>query len=130
MKRGFVAWIWLFSFVFSANAADLAAASSQELVALYQKLRALGGGGQAASVENVAFKRDAATFTFLNGRIIFSEPVAGQILAAYFQGEGKFELDPPSAVDQRQLARFAGNPKLVDSFREAVFFLRMIRSRK
>ncbi len=122
MKRGCLAWIWILGFLFTANAADLSTASSQDLVAVYQKLRALQGGSQSASVENVAFKRDAATFTFLNGRILFSEPVGDHVLAAYFQGEGRFELEPPSAVDQRQLARFAGNQKLTDMFREAVFF--------
>jgi hypothetical protein len=122
MKRMGVAYCWIFSFVFAANAADLSIAPSQELQALYQQLRAIQGGGQGASAENVVFKRDAATFTFLNGRIVFAEPVAGQVLAAHFQGEGKFELEPPTPADQRQLARFAGNPKLVDTFREAIFF--------
>jgi hypothetical protein len=122
MRRGFTAWIWIFGLIITANAADLSTAPSQELVSVYQKLRAIQGGGQAASTENVEFKRDAATFTFLNGRIVFSEPVAGQVLAAHFQGEGRVELSPPTALDQRQLARFAGNPKLTDTFREAVFF--------
>jgi hypothetical protein len=122
MKRIGVAWIWTLSVVFAANAADPATAPSPELVAMYRQLRAIQGGGQAASAENVELKRDAATFTFLNGRIVFSEPVGGQVVAAHFQGEGKFELEPPSPVDQRQLARFAGSPKLVDTFGEAVFF--------
>jgi hypothetical protein len=122
MKRIGATCCWILSFVFAANAADLSTAPSQELQALYQQLRSIQGGGQAASTENVVFKRDAATFTFLNGRIVFAEPIAGQVLAAHFQGEGKFELEPPSPPDQRQLARFGGNPKLVDTFREAVFF--------
>jgi hypothetical protein len=85
MNRVGVVFCWILSVVFTANAADLSTAPSQELQALYQQLRAIQGGGQAASAENVVFKRDSATFTFLNGRIVFAEPVAGQVLAAHFR---------------------------------------------
>lgn len=105
-----------------AEAADLSTSSSQELLATYKQLRSIQGGSQSASTENVIFKRDAATFTFNNGRITFAEPVAGRVLAAHFQGEAKFELAPPSPLDQRQIKRFAGNEKLTDTFTEAVFF--------
>jgi len=46
-----------------ANAAQLSLASTEELLALNQQLRSIQGGSQAASVENVLFKRDAAIFT-------------------------------------------------------------------
>jgi hypothetical protein len=105
-----------------AFAADLAAASSQDLLALYKQLRSIQGTDKAAIAENVIFKRDAANFTFLTGRIAFAAPIGGRVLAAKFSGEGKFEIEPPSAIDQRQLARFAKSPKLEDTFSEAVFY--------
>lgn len=104
-----------------AAAADLSTAPSQDLVATYKQLRALQSG-DAASCENVVFKRDSATFTFLEGRLTFAAPVAGRVLAAEFKGEGKFELAPPSPLDQRQLSRFSKSDKLEDTFREAVFY--------
>src|SRR5205823_14325492 len=66
--------------------------------------------------------RDAGTFTFKDGKITFAAPVAGRVLAAVFTGQGTFELDPPTATDKRQIARFAKGPKLQDDFREVVFF--------
>ena len=48
--------------------------------------------------------------------------MAGRVLAAVFTGRGTFELDPPTAIDKHQIARFAKGPKLQDDFREVVFF--------
>lgn len=121
MKRTVMGLIWILTLAL-ANAAQLSTASTEELLVLYQQLRSIQGGSQAASVENVLFKRDAATFTFLNGRIVFAEPIGGRVLAAHFRGEGKFEFEPPSQMDQHQLARFAGSGKLTDTFREAIFY--------
>ncbi len=101
---------------------DLATAPSAELLQVYHQLRALQGSNQGAVTEGVVFKRDAATFTFTSGNLTFAAPVAGRVVAAVFQGDGTFELDPPTAIDQRQIARFAGGPKLVDKFQSAVFF--------
>jgi hypothetical protein len=122
MKRVAVMTVVILHLAVLVHAAELTTASSQELVSLYRQLKAIQGGSQAASTENVVFKRDAATFTFINGRLTFAEPVAGQVLAVKFQGEGKFELEPPTVLNQRQIARFAGSPKLADTFQEATFF--------
>ena len=121
MKRSTALMICFLNIAVSAAAADLSASSSQDLIAIYKQLRSLQAG-DAASCENVEFQRDSAKFTFIAGRLTFSAPVAGRVLAAYYQGEGKFELEPPSAIDKRQIARFAGGPKLEDTFREAVFY--------
>ncbi len=104
------------------QAADLAAAPPQDLMRVYKQLRSLRGGDQWAIAENVAWKRDAATFTFQEGRLSFAAPVEGHVLAAVFTGRGAFQLNPPTAIAQHQLARFAKGAKLEDSFREAVFF--------
>jgi len=114
--------IGILNAVLPANAADLSTASSQDLLAVYGQLRNIEGSRQYASVENVVLKRDAATFTFRGGSITLAEPIAGKVLAAQFEGDGSFELAPVSAIDRRQISRFAGGPKLVDTFNRAVFF--------
>ncbi|HET7841523.1 MAG TPA: hypothetical protein VFM21_07955, partial [Terriglobia bacterium] len=73
-------------------------------------------------MKNLAFKRDAATFTFEEGKLTFAAPVEGHVLAAVFVGRGTFELDPPTGIEQRQISRFSGGPKLVDAFQRVVFF--------
>lgn len=105
-----------------AQDSDLAAASSEELLGVYQQLRQIPAGDRWAVAENVVWKRDAATFTFVDGRLTFSAPVGGRVVAAVFSGLGRFELNPPTPIAQRQIARFSGDPHLRDSFREAVFF--------
>lgn len=105
-----------------AQEADLAHAASQDLLKVYDQLANLSGSDQFAVTENVSFRRDAGTFTFKQGRLTFAKPVAGHVVAAVFSGEGVFELDPPTAADRKQIARFTKEPKLEDGFREAVFF--------
>ncbi len=103
-------------------AADLAGATPQELLRVYTQLRELHPGDQWAVAENVTFKRDAATFTFLSGKMVFAVPVADRVLAAAFEGQGTFTLNPPTLIDQRQIARHTKSPKLEDRFQKAVFF--------
>jgi len=104
------------------KAADLATAPSGDLLKVYAKLRALQAGDQGAVAENVVWKRDAATFTLKDGRLTFAAPVEGRVLAAAFTGEGVFELNPPTALDRRQIERFNKGQKLNDHFKEAAFF--------
>lgn len=101
---------------------DLAAASSDDLLKVYAQLRSLQGSDVSAVAENVTWKRDSATFTFKDGRLTFSAPVAGRVVAAVFSGQGTLELDPPTAMDRHQIERFTKEPKLETNFREAVFF--------
>ena len=104
------------------NAADLSTAPAEDLLKVYSQLRSLQGSAQGVVTDNLVFKRDAGTFTFTSGRITLAVPVEGHVLAAYFAGQGTFELNPPTAMDRQQIARYAKAPKLVDTFREAVFF--------
>ncbi len=121
MKRITLSMLWFLNVVVPAAASDLRDAPSQDLIAVYKQLRTLQSG-DTASCENVVLKRDSATFTFLDGRITFAAPVAGRVLAMEFQGEGIFELNPPSLLDRRQLSRFSRSDGLKDTFREAVFY--------
>jgi hypothetical protein len=102
--------------------ADLANAPSEELLRAYAQLRQLRSGEQFAVAENVVFKRDAGTFTFRDGRLVSAAPVAGHVVAAVFSGDATFELNPPTPVARRQIFRFTKQPKLTESFHEAVFF--------
>ncbi len=122
MKQAMVALLVFVFVVAPAKGADLAAAPSEELLRVYAQLRALQGSDQYAVTDNAVFKRDAATFTFSEGRLSFAAPVAGRVVAAVFIGQGTFKLDPPTAVDRHQIERFAKDVKLEDTFREAMFF--------
>src|SRR3989449_10680194 len=104
------------------QAPGISAAPSEDLVRVYGELRSLQVGEQSAVTESVAWKRDAGTFTFREGRLTFAAPVKGRVLAAVFEGQGTFTLNPPTPIDQHQIARFAKSSKLEDNFREAVFF--------
>lgn len=105
-----------------AQFADLTQAAAGELLKIYDQLANLQGSDQYAVTENVTFKRDAGTFTFKEGKLSFAAPVAGHVVAAVFTGEGIFNLNPPTEMDRRQIARFTKQPELEDGFREAVFF--------
>jgi hypothetical protein len=95
---------------------------SQDLLKVYAQLRAIQGSEMWAVTENVAWQRDAATFTFEEGRLTFAAPIAGHVLAAYFEGKGSFQLNPPTPALQHQIARFTGGPGLATEFEHAVFF--------
>jgi hypothetical protein len=122
LRRFVLLVFFLFVSGASLRASDLAMASSEELKAVYAQLRQLHAGEQWALTENVVWKRDAGTFTFKTGRLVFAAPVNGRILAAAFDGQGTFRLDPPTAIDKNQIARFTKTPYLADTFRKAVFF--------
>lgn len=109
-------------FMSLAEAGELSTAPAENLMAVYSQLRSLHASAETAIVNNVVLKRDSATFTLISGKLTFAAPVEGRVLAAQFRGEGKFELQPPSDIDRRQIARFTGEPKATDTFQEAVFF--------
>ncbi|MGH9437278.1 MAG: hypothetical protein ACRD22_05110, partial [Terriglobia bacterium] len=101
---------------------ELATAPTAALMKVYAELRNLQGSAQSGVVENAVWKRDAATFTFKTGLITFAAPVAGHVVAAVFDGNATFELDPPTSIEQHQIARFTGQPRLTEQFKRAVFF--------
>lgn len=122
MKLRMIALLFCLHFAVSLSAADLSIAPAEELMHAYQQLRSLQGSGTGAVTENVSWKRDAATFTFIHGRLTFAEPVAGRVVAAVFEGQGRIDLKPPTGIDQRQIARHTKSPQLEDTFNQAVFF--------
>ena len=108
-------------FAASVRAVDLSSAPSEDLLKAYGQLRTLCGSDQWAVTENVEWQRDAATFTFVDGHITLAEPVAGRVVAAYFEGQGKIQIKAPTPALQHQLARYGGEPTLQDEFKQAVF---------
>ena len=114
--------LFFLQFAASLWAAELSTAPPEELLRLYQQLRSLQGSDQGAVTENVDWVRDAATFTFVDGRLSFAQPVEGHVLAAVFEGRGRIKLKPPPETEQHQLARYTKSPELEDEFKQAVFF--------
>src|SRR5713226_3050229 len=80
-----------------ASGADLSKMDSAGLLARYQELRNVDlDGNRIASVENFSFKKEAATFNFINGYLYFLAPVGDKVVGAVFIGEGTFGLKPPT----------------------------------
>lgn len=105
------------------RAQDLATSPAVQLLQVYHQLRSIQGSDEAATLNDVAFRRDAATFTFSSGTLTFATPIAGHVTAAVFGGNATFELDPPTTIERDQIARFSGGqPKLAEAFDSAVFF--------
>ncbi len=112
----------LLAFETPVRPADLPTATPEDLKTVYFQLRQLHASEQWAIAENVVWKRDAATFTFQTGKLVFASPVNGRILAASFEGKGAFQLDPPGSIHQKQISRYTRGPNLTDTFRKAVLF--------
>jgi hypothetical protein len=87
---------------------------------VYQQLRQQGEsqdfGGEYAQVNNLVFKRDAATFTLRSGELYFLPPVEGRVTSAVFVGEGEFSLTPPVEYEKRSLTLFTGEPSITEQF--------------
>jgi len=98
--------LFLASQISGGYAADLATAPSEDLLRVYAQLRRLGTGNQWAVAENVIWKRDAASFTFRDGKLVFAAPVEGHVLAAAFVGRGTFAIQGAGRAIHRHDARF------------------------
>src|SRR6185503_20520454 len=87
---------------------------------IYQSLRQLGKGddfaGNYAVVNNLALKRDAATFTLKSGELYFITPVEDRVTAAVFIGDGELSLTPPTDVEKRSLSIFTGEGSITEPF--------------
>ncbi|MGO9404444.1 MAG: M1 family metallopeptidase [Terriglobales bacterium] len=88
---------------------------------IYQQLRNLTLGGEAVSVNNFDFKRDAGTFHLHSGTVCFVTPVQGKVTGAVFVGEGHFVLDPPSESERRSLKLLTKEDEFSEHFTQAVF---------
>ena len=85
----------------------------------YAQLRKIGLG-EAVTVSNLDFKRDAATFHLQSGTVCFVQPVRGKVTGAVFTGEGTMVLTPPNAAEARSLKLLSKSDEFVESFNKLV----------
>ncbi len=63
-----------------------------------------------------SFRRDVATFNFVDGYLYFCKPVNGRVCAAVFKGHGTFSFSPPTKIEKDQLKRYYKTDSLTQSF--------------
>lgn len=76
--------------------------------------------GAYASVNNLVFKRDAATFTLKSGEVYFLNPIQGHYIGAVFLGEGEMTLMPPTDTEKHSLQLFTDEPGISEQFSQLV----------
>ena len=87
----------------------------------YQQLRNITLGSEAVAVNNLDFRREAATFHLRSGTICFVAPVQGKVTGAVFTGEGNLVVDPPTASEQSMLKLLTKEDEFSENFSQAVF---------
>lgn len=88
---------------------------------LYQALRTRTVNGPAFTVHNLSLKRDAGVFTFSDGTFYLYGEVGGRVTGAVFLGNGTLHVEPPSAMERRQLKIVMKTELLDQPFTSAVF---------
>src|SRR5271170_82970 len=88
---------------------------------LYQALRTRTVNGPAFAVKNLSLKRDAGVFTFSDGTFYLYGEVGGLVTGAVFLGNGALHVEPPSAMERRQLKMVMKTEVLDQPFTSAVF---------
>lgn len=86
---------------------------------LYRQLRAAQENpvfASSATVKDLVLKRDTGIFRLQTGTIYFLAPIQNRITGAVFEGEGTFEITPPTDVEKQSLSIFTKSPKLVEPF--------------
>ena len=86
----------------------------------YQKLRNLALGGEAVSVKDFIFKRDAATFHLNSGNVCFVTAVEGKVTGAVFVGEGTMSLEPPIGIERSTLRLLTKEDEFSEKFSQLV----------
>ncbi len=75
------------------------------------------------TVTNAMIQREAGEFTFENGTIALTRPIAGSVRAVVFYGNGGFDFAPPTTVEQEQLERFYKTRALSVNISSTVMFI-------
>lgn len=97
-------------------------AAAQDTAALWNGVSSAAfDAGKSASVTNLTLVRDRIRITLLSGTIQFTQPVAGRVFGAAFEGKGRIELTPPNPLEVEQLERFTGQKSLNMTFSQAAF---------
>ena len=82
---------------------------------------------QCFRVRDVFLEREDVKLYFIDGYLVFAEPLNGRTLAAMFiavapTDEGEILLIPPNARERQSLVRFTSQPVLNEKFRTAMMF--------
>lgn len=82
---------------------------------------------QCFRVRDVFLEREDVKLYFVDGHVIFVEPLNGRTLAALFVAtaptdEGEILVIPPNARERQSLVRFTSQPLLNEKFRTAMMF--------
>ena len=88
---------------------------------LYASLRGRTVNGAAFAVKDLTLKRDAAEITLISGTVYLMGDVGGMTTGAVFLGEGVLRIDPPSAMEKKQLKTVMKTDVLEQRFTSAVF---------
>ena len=99
-------------------------AAAQDAVAVVwnQVVQAAFDPAKSAAVDNVTITRDRLRITLVSGTIQFTQPAAGRVFGAAFQGQGRLQISVPDPLEQQQLRVFGVEGGGVDMpFTEAVF---------
>jgi hypothetical protein len=97
-------------------------AAAQDAAALWKGVSdAAFDPAKSASVENLTLVRDHIRITLQSGTIQFTQPVAGRVFGAAFEGKGSLQVTPPDPLEAQQLERFAGQGNLNLTFSQATF---------
>ena len=97
---------------------------------MYQALRTRTAAGATVAVKNFTLKRDAGVFTFSDGTFFLFSDVNGMTTGAVFLGEGSLHVEPPSAMERKQLKIVMKAEVLEQRFTTAVFRVLRIRRRR
>ena len=93
-----------------------------------QKIRSIRlDPGQCYRVRDLFLEREDLKIYFVDGHLIFGQPIAGRTVVALFVASepadtGEIILFPPSKRERQSLSRFTGQPVLNEKFRTAMMF--------
>jgi hypothetical protein len=95
-------------------------AAPTEPRALYQALNELQpDASHVYNVHDLKLRRDAANFTFSEGKLAFFQPLGGRVTGVVFSGRGRVIATPHDRGERRSLAQFVGVPILDQVFSDA-----------
>ncbi len=98
------------------------AAGTQNVTAVWNTVdQAPFDTAKTAHVENLTLTRDRIRITLEDGTIQFSQPAAGVVFGAAFNGRGRIEVAPPDAIETQQLQLFTKTQTLNLEFSQATF---------
>jgi len=86
----------------------------------YQALRNITVGGEAVTVSDLKFKRDAGTFVLHSGVVCFVPAVNGKVTGAVFSGDGGFAMTPPTESERKSLRYLSKEDEFNEKFDKMV----------